>query len=183
MRLAVCTLACFMVTATSVVAYAETLTEGISTPIDLTTTSSFDQFGLALFDPALGTLNSVTQTLTGSFRFTPTMPGAGQYQISTGPILPNDVEYADADLNFSATAGPQLEEGTDQFGQQYAIEFLDIAVTGGRVTSLGDVTDTYTFNYTPAVTPEPSSLLLFGTGLLGVAFKVRRRFIPPVTQA
>lgn len=75
------------------------------------------------------------------------------------------------------TSGPTLEESSSQFGQQYAIEPFDVSINNGTLISNGPVTDSFIFDYTPAsaVTPEPSSLFLLGTGLLGFAGVIKRR--------
>lgn len=163
--------------AVSQAAVADTLTRSIlATYTDANgTVEGFG--GLALFDPALGQLNSVTQTLSGQIVFTPDVPGQGSYTIGTGPLLPNETLDASALFSFSATGpGTDLEEMTDVFGQQYRIVAFDLAVQGGTVNSVGPVVDSFTFNYTPAVasTPEPSSLLLLGTGLVGTSGLLRR---------
>lgn len=55
---------------TSTASYADTLTRSLSQSIDYSGTGPIEDFGgIALFDPDLGTLNSVTQTLTGTVTF------------------------------------------------------------------------------------------------------------------
>ena len=179
MRLPVWLLFALFCAAASRAAVADTLTRSLTATYtdDNGTVEGFG--GLALFDPALGQLNSVTQTLSGQIVFTPNVPGQGSYAIGTGPLLPNETLYASASFSFSATsAGPDLEEATDAFGQQYQIVPLDLEVQGGTVSSVCPVVDSFAFNYTPAVasTPEPSSLLLLGTGLVGTSGVLRKVF-------
>ncbi len=70
------------------------------------------------------------------------------------------------------TSGPQLFGGT---GGVYTFS------SGGPCAltnyfGIGTYTNNFSLDITPAATPEPSSLILLGTGLLGVAGVVRRRF-------
>ena len=165
-------------------AHADTLTESLSQSFNFgPVTGTIEDFGgIALFDPALGTLNSVTQSLTGNFTFTPTT-SSGFYEFNVNgsdtPIQSLITEYtSENNFDFSVTSnGPTMEEYTDIYGQQYTIEPFDILVEGGMLQATGPIVDSFTFNYTPAVaaTPEPSSYLLLGTGLLGAAWLVRRR--------
>jgi hypothetical protein len=50
-----------------------------------------------------------------------------------------------------------------------------LAAVGGTTDAGGYATVTYDYN-PPSGTPEPGTLTLFGTGLLGLAGLVRRKF-------
>ena len=181
-RLLTATLALTLVAA----AHADTLTESLTQSFNSGgrgITGTIEDFGgIALFDPALGTLNSVTQSLTGDFTFTPTTP-SGFYEFNVNgpdtPIKSLIFENTSAsNFDFSVTSvGPTMEEYSDLYGQQYTIEPFDILVEGGALQVTGPIVDSFTFNYTPAMatTPEPSSYLLLGTGLLGAMVLIWRR--------
>lgn len=165
----------------STASYADTLTRSLSQSIDYSGTGPIEDFGgIALFDPDLGTLNSVTQTLTGTVTFVANGSGSSYTFNVNGPGTPITTLLtftASGTLNVRVTSGPTLEESSSQFGQQYAIEPFDVSINNGTLISNGPVTDSFIFDYTPAsaVTPEPSSLFLLGTGLLGFAGVIKRR--------
>ena len=158
----------------SFAARADTLVESFAQTYNNFSGSSETSFGVELFNPDLGTLNSVTQSLTGTL----SLSSGATYEFSTGPILSNvNGNSADMVLNASATLpAPELEATSGIFEPEYEIVPFDLTVSKGTLTSLGPVVDSFTFNYTPAPTPEPSSFLLLGTGLLGVVGVMRKRF-------
>lgn len=163
---------------------ADTLTRTISQTVNYSGTGPIEDFsGIALFNPDLGTLNSVTQTLSGNLTFTPNSASSYFTVGVNGPETPITsllTFTTGGNINVSVTSGPTLEELTSQFGQQYIIEPFDISIFDGTLVSNGLFTDSFTFNYTPAAvttaTPEPSSFALLGSGLLGMAGLLKRRF-------
>lgn len=89
----------------------------------------------------------------------------GPYDLAAGSSFTEEL--------FSLTVNPGLAAGSDS-------AFFD--VLGGPDTSTLNVLASTTFNVNvtnaaAAVTPEPSTWLLLGTGVLGMAFTLRRRQI------
>ncbi len=165
----------------SISAHANTLTQTLQQVYQNVQSTEEDTGGIALFNPDLGTLVSVTQTLSGQIVFIPSSASASYVFNVNGqstPIRSLITETSGGFIDVSVTSGPTLEESSGQFGQQYEIEPFDLEVNNGSVSSIGIITDTFNFNYVPAaVTPEPSSLCFLGTAVLGMLNVIRKRSI------
>ena len=137
--------------------------------------TSDNPFGVPKFDPTLGTLTSITETLTGNI----VLMGAGSYLFSTeNGIVQNSSTSGPFSLQTELTGSALSSYFATPGFPGYRIDVLDVSTTGtASFSSVGQVVNTYTYNYTPAVavTPEPSGMLLLGTGLLAVCTQVRRR--------
>jgi hypothetical protein len=184
---------------------------------------------VALFDPALGTLNSVTITFQGgensSFVLKNTAPGSETfaYQESLNYYLnnsnsaigalisslaPTTVNVNNPSITLasgqSISYGPftastsvgsvtitnaaelALFEGVGNLSNFLVTTKTFTSYSGGggnestSDTSFADSTITVDYSYDanpPAVTPEPGTLGLLGTGILGMAAVLRRRFL------
>jgi len=80
-------------------------------------------------------------------------------------------------VNTSLTGTTTLDEsGAAKGSYIIAYDCKSGSSTGGPCDNHGDIMDTpFTNAGQVDVVPEPASMLLFGTGLLGLAFKLRRR--------
>lgn len=94
--------------------------------------------------------------------------------------------------NFFAIAGPDTASGVQsQIGNVFfpggggiflfRIGSSSLVGYTGSTFNLFEIDDTYSGNVTlantSAITPEPSSIFLLSTGLLGIAGTIRRRFV------
>lgn len=142
------------------------------------------------FDITSGTF-SPSGSFSGSFLINSTT------EMLDGATMTATVPNGGATYNFSKVGGdasiPGLEIMTDAGGDTFVLA-LDGAINALAVNSI-PIWGTSDTNFTlasgtrfdatgglitaayPAVTPEPSSLLLLGTGMLGLAASFRRRIL------
>ena len=152
------------------VAFADTYTESFGASYSDVTQTEETTTGILAFNSTLGTLNSITETLTGQVLFTPTAAD-GSYTFNTENLI--RMTFTSSQIFDISASAPDLAGLT---GSGYYIEALDLEVTDGSVTSVGPVEDSYTFNYTPAsTTPEPSGLILLATGIAAAGTTLRRK--------
>ena len=172
-------------------AHADTLTTNFGVNFTGLTGPQENLFGITEFDPRLGTLNSITATLTGYVNFVPQSPGNSYVQLTLsspfGDIFRQNY-YASSVVSISTTF-------TDVGGYinccVQAVNHLildpDVSVRAGSASTVlsassntpANLNGTVTYNFTPAATPEPSTLVLLGSGLLTLAAPARKRFSTP----
>jgi hypothetical protein len=153
------------------------------------------------FNPALGTLNDVQLTLTGSFNWFPELDNHPPHQLVVTNFLPAFTisqtfigvpvtdDLVPVTLNLIGTStNPQFLNfitGTSFVTDQLLLQLFSISALPDQVSALGpndqlvNLQGTVTYDYTPAVSgvPEPSTwaMMLLGFAGLGFAFRTSRR--------
>lgn len=138
----------------------------------------FSNPGATLIGPQISFLVDITGTLpagvTNILNITYAEAGAGpivqSFQIPFGAIAPPFTQFFTITSPGSGSLGPRSVTLTvDIIGSS-----PDFVITGGP--GAGQRVDSYTYSFAVAEpVPEPATLFLLGTGLLGVASRLRRR--------
>jgi hypothetical protein len=144
--------------------------------------SSFSQF-----NPALGTLNSITFSASGTATFTDTFSeplDSANFEGISSLAEPNTRLVAGAGSQTGSSGTFDISASGTETGELAPFEgasttsvYFSFEVTGGTLF-VDDVPGTVTYNYTPAVAsgPEPVGWSVFATGLATpIALRLRRR--------
>ena len=152
-------------------------------------TSSFNQF-----NSALGTLDSITATLTGSGAWYVSVGGPDYLLLDLEATNTNSINLQEIEVDETAAQSEPVTvdiSGTDSTagdltayvgtGTEDLVLNVDISNYGviDTFTTTSALTGTITYNYTPGATaiPEPGTLPAFAAAILGLIAlrKIRRR--------
>ena len=139
----------------------------------------------SLFNTSLGTLNSISFSLSGTALVAPNGPiPLGDIFVNVDPA--NSIGDGFPTNDADGLPGDTLMLAASRMNSTFDLRYFEGAGNGDFVLEFTEPTSnvsangTVTYNYTPAapvaVTPEPSSFALLGTGILGMAGVLKRRF-------